>query len=98
MTLSIDFPPHVSARIAAFARKRGIDQETAVERIVTEHLAPEETQRTAENDPALALLESWLAAAPTDPEEIRDADADRGEFLKNLNRNRIESGERPLFP
>jgi antitoxin (DNA-binding transcriptional repressor) of toxin-antitoxin stability system len=52
----------------------------------------------SENSPATTLLNSWLAAAPTDPEEIREAEADRNEFLQNLNRNRIESGERPLFP
>ncbi len=53
---------------------------------------------SAKNDAAIALLESWLAAAPTDPEEIRKADAELNEFMENLNRNRIESGERPLFP
>ena len=55
------------------------------------------TELTAETDPGIALLESWIAAAPTDPEEIRQAQAERDEFLQNLNRNRIESGERPLF-
>ncbi len=59
---------------------------------------PAETKLTAETDPGIALLESWLADAPTDPEEIRQAEAERNEFLHNLNRNRIESGERPLFP
>ena len=57
-----------------------------------------ETKLTAETDPGIALLESWIAAAPTDPEEIRQAQADRNEFLQNLNRNRNESGESPLFP
>ena len=59
---------------------------------------PAEPKLTAETDPGIALMEAWLAAAPTDPEEIRQADAERDEFLQNLNKNRIESGESPLYP
>ncbi len=34
----------------------------------------------------------------TDPEENARAEADLAELHENLNRNRIEAGERPLFP
>ena len=68
-------------------------------RVYEPEAAPQaETKLTAKTDPGIALLESWIAAAPTDPEEIRLAQAEREEFMQNLNRNRIESGERPLFP
>jgi hypothetical protein len=54
---------------------------------------------STKNAAAIALLQSWLNEEKTDdPEEIRQADADVNEFMENLNRNRIESGERPLFP
>jgi hypothetical protein len=51
---------------------------------------------TAQDD--IALLESWIAQAPTDPEEIREAEAEFREFKRNLNAPRKEAGERLLFP
>jgi len=47
----------------------------------------------------IALLESWLEeAARMTPEEAAEAERELEEFLQALNRNRIEAGERPLFP
>ena len=58
----------------------------------------DQPQVPAKNAAAIALLNRWIAEDATDdPEEIRKADADRNEFLQNLNRNRIESGKTPLF-
>ena len=54
--------------------------------------------RAADPDPTIALLESWIAQAPTDPETIREAEDDLREFKRNLNRPRKETGARLHFP
>lgn len=51
-----------------------------------------------ESDPTLALLESWIALAPTDPEEILLAEEDLREFKRNMNQPRKEGGARLLYP
>ena len=54
---------------------------------------------SAKNAAAIAYLKQRIAEDATDdPEEIRQADAEVQELMENLNRNRIEAGERPLFP
>lgn len=54
---------------------------------------------SAKNAAAIAYLKQRIAEEATDdPEEIRKADAEVQELMENLNRNRIESGEKPLFP
>lgn len=52
----------------------------------------------AQNAAAIEYLLERLKNAPTDPEEIRRAEAELEELHQNLNRNRIEAGEYPLFP
>ncbi len=52
----------------------------------------------ADNDPTIALLESWIAQAPTDPDEIREAEEDLREFKRNMNANRAATGERIPYP
>ncbi len=99
--IALDLTPTEEARIFQVAHQTGLDPAEYVKKLVKEHLPPAEPTAPAIDEKkaaAIALLESWLAEAPTDPEEIRQAEADRNEFLQNLNRNRIESGERPLFP
>jgi hypothetical protein len=51
-----------------------------------------------EDDPTIALLEAWIAAAPTDPEAVREAEADLLEFKRNMNAPRQEAGARLLYP
>ena len=47
----------------------------------------------------LELLATWKAQdATTDPEKIRAAEEEVAEFMKAMNRNRAETGERLLFP
>ena len=54
---------------------------------------------SAKNAAAIAYLKQRIAEEATnDPEEIRKANAEVNELMGNLNRNRIEAGERPLFP
>lgn len=61
---------------------------------------PETTPKvSAKSAAAIAYLKQRIAEDATeDPEEIRKADAEVQELMENLNRNRIEAGERPLFP
>lgn len=100
--ITLNLSPTEEARIVTVAHQTGLDPAEYVKKLIHEHLPPvPATPAQAvddENDAAIALLQSWIDAAPTDLEEIREAEAERDEFMQNLNRNRIESGERPLFP
>ena len=58
-----------------------------------------EPKISSKNAAAVAQLRAWAQEEATDdPEEIRLAQANLDELMYNLNKNRIESGERPLFP
>jgi hypothetical protein len=46
----------------------------------------------------LLYLQERLTNAPTDPELIRQAETELAELHSNLNKNRLEAGETPLFP
>lgn len=47
---------------------------------------------------SIALLRSWIAEAPTDPEAIREAEEDLREFKRNMNLPRKETGAQLHFP
>ncbi len=100
------FPDEATPQTNAL-RKR-LDQGTAAVpslwplEVANVMLMSERRGRTSQADAAefidlLNDLPILIAAAPTDPEEIRQAGADLNEFMDNL-KNRIESGERSLFP
>ena len=57
-------------------------------------LAPLDDKATS----LLTYLSGRLANALTDPDEIREAEAEQAELLRRLNQNRIEAGESPLIP
>jgi len=66
---------------------------------IEEKPSPGEDAPNAPKDNAtMALICSWLAEAPTDPEEIHEAEADLLEFKRNMNLPRKESGMRLLYP
>ena len=101
--IALDLTPTEEARIFTIARQIGLAPAEYIKKLVQEHLPPIPivTAPTidAENAAAIAQLQAWLKEEATDdPEEIRKADAEVAELMDNLNRNRIESGERPLFP
>lgn len=50
------------------------------------------------SDPALTLIEKWLAEAPTDPLAIAEAEADLREMQQALNATREGEGARILYP
>lgn len=95
--ITLNLTPTEEAEITAIARQTGLAPADYLKRLVKEHL-PSEQDSEEKRAAAVALLESWIAALPTDPEEIRRGDAERTEFLQNLNRNRIDSGGCSLFP
>ena len=97
--IALDLSPAEEAQISTIAQQIGLPPADYVKKLVKENLPPvQPAEPPTKNAAAIALLESWIADAPTDPEEIRQAEAERSEFLDKLNNNRIESGERPLFP
>ncbi len=100
--IALDLTPTEEAQTLTVARRTGLAPAEYVKKLVKEHLPPDETTPAPAVDEeaaaAIALMEAWIAAAPTGPKEIRAAEADRNEFMRNLNRNRAESGERSLFP
>jgi hypothetical protein len=101
MTLNVS--PQIEAKLVDAARLEGVDPGILVEKLVTEY-RPASSSRQAtpsidpENDASIALLESWIAGAPTDPDAIREAEEDLAELKRNMNRPRKESGARILFP
>ena len=51
-----------------------------------------------ENDASIALLNTWIAEAPTDPQEVRAAEDDVNEFMANVNAERKRVGARLIYP
>ncbi len=101
--IALDLTPTEEARLSTAAWQTGLAPAEYVKKLVQEHLPPVQNAAAAavdaENAAAIAQLQAWLKEEATDdPEEVRKADADVKELMENLNRNRIESGERPLFP
>ena len=61
--------------------------------------APFHLSRGAVDTATLELLAAWGAQdATTDPEKLREADKEVGEFKKAMNANRAATGARLLFP
>ena len=50
-----------------------------------------------ENAQALRLIEQWTAEAPTDPEQIREAEGDRHEFQRGINQTLRDAGARRVY-
>ncbi|MGO8671131.1 MAG: hypothetical protein ACLQVD_07185 [Capsulimonadaceae bacterium] len=103
MNLTIDLTPQTEAWLNAEAQQRGLRPVDFARSVLEEHASvvvdpPAPPRISAKNAAALAYLRKRIADEATDdPEEIRKADAEVEELIQNLNRNRIESGESPLF-
>jgi hypothetical protein len=57
-----------------------------------------EPESASDTDPTIALLESWIAQAPTEREAIQEAEEDLREFKRSMNRPRKETGARLHYP
>ena len=103
MTLHIDFPPQTEDWINAEARQRGLLPVDVVRRVVAERVATSSNYSTpaitAENAAAIAYLDNKLKNDATDDvDEIRRANEEFEELMRNLNANRTATGERSVFP
>jgi len=101
MQVTLDIKPEISARLNQAAEDRGLNPATLLENLVTEYLPPVKNEAkpkiSAKSVAVIALLDEWLADAPTSPEEITRAQSEFDALMHNLNRNRLESGESPLL-
>src|SRR5687767_15320632 len=102
MTLTIELTPEDEAKLCSAARTRGMNPTELARKLVFDNLPvppPTEGEEKGSEHPAIALLNRWIKEDATDdPEEIRRADEEVDELLRNLNENRLAAGERPLFP
>ena len=101
--ITLDLTPTEEAEITTVAWQTGLAPADYLKKLVKEHLPPLPAMLAPaideENAAAIAQIQAWGREEATDaPEEIRRSEADLSELILNLNRNRIESGERPLFP
>ncbi len=101
--ITLNLTPTEEAHIVTVARQAELDLAEYVKKLIQEHLplaaAASKPAVDDENAAAIAQLQAWTKEeAAADPEEAREAEADLRELMQNLNRNRVDSGERPLFP
>ena len=101
--ITLDLTPTEEAEITTIARQTGLAPADYLKRLVKKHLPFVATTPAPaideENAAAIAQIQAWAREEATDdPEEIRQSEADLNELILNLNRNRIESGDRPLLP
>jgi len=112
--MNLDVSPQIEEQIMTLARLNNLAPSDLVTKVLTGDLPPlraarakaaveqatpiSEASRDQKQAAAVALLESFLEESPTDPEVQRQAEADFEDFKRNLNANRLLTGERPLFP
>lgn len=94
MNLVIDLPQPVEARLEEEARKVGVTVDELVQRTIAERFPV----GLDENAQALRLIEQWIAEAPTDPEQIKEAEEDLREFQRSINQTRKEAGAGLVYP
>ncbi len=94
MNFVIDLPQPVEARLEEEAQKAGVTVTALVCRTLIEKfpVVPDE------NAQALGLIEQWIAEAPTDPDQVKEAEEDLRSFQRSLNQTRTEAGARLVYP
>ncbi len=101
MSFTIDFDPRTEAKINELAQQEGVEPTAYIQKLISVTLPSVHGHRDASAKPqtaSKALLRSWLAQIPTDPEEIKIADAELLEFQRGMNANRAATGERIPYP
>ena len=94
MSLVIELPTAQEAQLREEARRAGVTVSEWIARALAERFAP----NPEEDAKALALVQSWLAEAPTDPTARRAAEADLRDFQRAANRTRRAVGARLPYP
>lgn len=105
MLLALEFTPDQEAQLFAATQRGGLEPPVLVQKLVSEHLpglpsssAAPPPYSDAKRQAAIEMLRSWAAEGESaDPEEIRQANEEVQELKRNLNANRVLSGERPVF-
>lgn len=94
MSLVIHLPPAQETRLEEEARKEGVSVDELVQRTLAEKfpVVPDE------NAQALRLIEQWISEAPTDPEQVKEAQDDLSKFQQSLNQTRKAAGARLIYP
>ena len=86
------------ARRVAEAQKRGANFDYVLHDAIEAHLKKLEEEEEKKRQAAIAWLTARNEDVLTDPDEIRASEEDTRQLLRALNANRIEAGERPLYP
>ena len=105
MTLVLDLPQSIEARLEAEAHRAGVTTAEYAARLFLQNFAPpvlDPEQEKRANAPTITLLDAWLEAAHNKKtrtaEELRAAEEDLETFKRNMNAPRKEAGERLLYP
>ena len=94
MSLVIDLPQAQETRLQEEARREGVTVNELVYRTIAEKFPVE----MDENAQALRLIEQWIAEAPTDPDQVKEAEEDLRDFQRAINQTRKEAGARLVYP
>lgn len=92
MTLTIDIPGELEARLRQDAARLGVDAAEYVRRLIEDRFPPPRA-----DEATLALLAQWDAEdATTDPAEIAARRAEWEEFERSMNAS--HSSNRTIYP
>lgn len=103
MSLTIELPRPLADRLEAEASRAGVSPTDYAAELIVKHLPTasiDVDEQKRRNTPSVALLESWLLRAelPCTPEESAEAERELVVFMRNMNAQRAESGDRLLYP
>jgi len=101
MSLMIELPQPVEARLKEEAQKAGVSPAELAAEFVKKTLTPtiDGGEQKRRNAPSIALLQQWLKEGETaDPEAVRQAEEELRRFKRAMNAPRKEAGARLLFP
>jgi hypothetical protein len=98
MTLTVELGPDEEARLAAAARREGVEPAELVRNLLLQHLPPV-TPSEEETDPTLALFAQWdREDAQMTPEEMELEQREFEQFKHNINAERTRAGARIIYP
>jgi len=87
VTVSVDIPTDLEARLRDEAARAGLSPEDYIRRLIERHLPSAGAARQT-----LDLLAQWEAEdATNDPAELERRRREAEEFMEGMNRNRLES-------
>jgi hypothetical protein len=98
--MNIDFGPQIEGQIVAIAKQIGMAPADVVKQVVIGKLPalPQTPEISDRNRAAIAILQSWRDEDKTDDlEEVRRAEDELAEFKRNIDANRVESGDHPVY-